>query len=41
MVLICPKDRNDSVRAALSHLQELPFGMEADGTKVIFNYRRA
>jgi D-glycero-alpha-D-manno-heptose-7-phosphate kinase len=41
MVLVCPKDRHDSVRAALSHLQELPFGLEADGTKVIFNYRRS
>jgi D-glycero-alpha-D-manno-heptose-7-phosphate kinase len=27
------------VRAALSGLQELPFRLEADGTKVIFNYR--
>lgn len=41
MVLLCPKDRHDSVRAALGHLQELPFGLEADGTKVIFNYRRS
>lgn len=41
MMLLCPKDRHDSVRAALSHLQELPFGLEADGTKVIFNYRRS
>jgi hypothetical protein len=24
----------------LSGLQELPFRLEADGTKVIFNYRR-
>ena len=41
MVLVCPPDRHDSVRAALGHLQELPFGLEADGTKVIFNYRRS
>lgn len=41
MVLVCPQERHDSVRAALSHLQELPFGLEADGTKVIFNYRRS
>ena len=41
MVLVCPKDRHASVRAALSHLQEMPFGLEADGTKVIFNYRRS
>jgi len=41
MVLVCPPDKRASVRAALGHLQELPFGLEADGTKVIFNYRRS
>jgi hypothetical protein len=28
------------VRDALKPLQELPFQLEMDGTKVIFNYRR-
>jgi D-glycero-alpha-D-manno-heptose-7-phosphate kinase len=41
MVLVCPPDKRASVRTALGHLQELPFGLEADGTKVIFNYRRS
>jgi D-glycero-alpha-D-manno-heptose-7-phosphate kinase len=40
LLLYCPRERQDAVRAALSHLQELPFQLEPDGTKVIFNYRR-
>ena len=30
----------DDVRAALHALTELPFHLERDGSKVIFNYRR-
>lgn len=41
LLLYCPRDRQDSVRHALSALQELPFQIEPDGSKVIFNYRRA
>jgi D-glycero-alpha-D-manno-heptose-7-phosphate kinase len=40
MLLYCPYGKRDCVRSALSHLRELPFRLEPDGTKVIFNYRR-
>jgi len=40
LMLYCPRDRQDAVRHALSDLPELPFHLERDGTKVIFNYRR-
>jgi D-glycero-alpha-D-manno-heptose-7-phosphate kinase len=40
LLLFCPYERQDSVREALNGLQELPFTLEQDGTKVIFNYRR-
>ena len=40
LLLACPPDRQPQVRAALSHLKELPFNLERDGTKVIFNVRR-
>jgi D-glycero-alpha-D-manno-heptose-7-phosphate kinase len=40
LLLYCPRAKQDSVRAALAGLQELPFQLEGDGTKVIFNYRR-
>lgn len=40
LLLYCPHDKQDSVREALKSLQELPFLLENDGTKVIFNYRR-
>ena len=39
-LLYCPPERQEEVRAALSNLQELPFNLEPDGSKVIFNYRR-
>lgn len=41
LLLYCPDGTHSRVRAALSHLQELPFRLEPDGSKVIFNYRRA
>ncbi len=41
LLLYCPREKQDDVRAALPHLQELPFSLEADGTKVIFDYRRS
>jgi D-glycero-alpha-D-manno-heptose-7-phosphate kinase len=40
LLLYVPYDRQSSVRKALCHLRELPFRLESDGTKVIFNYRR-
>lgn len=41
LLLYCPVERQADVRAALPGLQELPFRLESDGTKVIFNYRRS
>jgi Predicted kinase related to galactokinase and mevalonate kinase len=40
LLLSVPPDRQASVRAALADLKELPFALERDGTKVIFNARR-
>lgn len=40
ILLYVPYDKQYAVRQALEDLQELPFRLEADGTKVIFNYRR-
>ena len=40
LLLYCPHGKQDAVRSALNGMQELPFRMEADGSKVIFNYQR-
>lgn len=40
ILLYVPYENQLAVRRALHDLQELPFRLEADGTKVIFNYRR-
>jgi len=40
LLLYCPPAKQSSVRRALSHLRELPFRLERDGSKVIFNVRR-
>ena len=40
LLLYVPWESQNQVRMRLKHLQELPFRLEADGTKVIFNYRR-
>jgi len=40
LLLYVPYENQKSVRNRLSNLQELPFRLEYDGTKVIFNYRR-
>jgi D-glycero-alpha-D-manno-heptose-7-phosphate kinase len=40
LLLYCPREKQDSVRAALHCLTELPFHLEQDGSKVVFNYRR-
>jgi D-glycero-alpha-D-manno-heptose-7-phosphate kinase len=39
LLLYCHHKYQNDVRNALSNLQELPFRLEHDGTKVIFNYR--
>lgn len=41
LLLYVPYERQKAVRSALNGLQELPFLLESDGTKVIFNYRRS
>ncbi len=41
LLLYVPYERQSKVRAALNGLQELPFRLEKDGTKIIFNYRRS
>ncbi|MEJ2748802.1 MAG: GHMP kinase, partial [Anaerolineae bacterium] len=38
LLLYCPGGRQESVREALHHLQELPFKLGQDGSKVIFDY---
>jgi D-glycero-alpha-D-manno-heptose-7-phosphate kinase len=40
LLLYCPTNRQDSVRAALRNLPELSFDLEPAGTKVIFDYSR-
>jgi D-glycero-alpha-D-manno-heptose-7-phosphate kinase len=41
LMLYVPYEKQGAVRTALTGLQELPFRLESDGTKVIFNYRRS
>lgn len=41
LLLYCPPERRDDVRSALRRLEEIPFHLERDGSKVVFNYRRA
>lgn len=38
MLLYCKNGRQEDVRQALGHLQELPFKLGQDGSKVIFDY---
>ncbi|MCD6520924.1 MAG: GHMP kinase [Anaerolineae bacterium] len=40
LLLYCPPKDQDAVRYALRGLRELPFRLERDGSKVIFNVRR-
>jgi D-glycero-alpha-D-manno-heptose-7-phosphate kinase len=40
LLLYCPLERQEPVRQALNGMRELPFHLEQDGAKVIFNYRR-
>lgn len=40
LLLYCHHNKHNAVRSALKSLQELPFQLERDGSKVIFHYRR-
>ncbi len=40
LLLYCPVEHQEGVRRALAPLRQLPFSLERDGSKVIFNYRR-
>lgn len=40
LLLYCHHEKHEAVRTALRGLQELPFQLEPDGSKVIFNYKR-
>lgn len=40
LLLYCPRECQPAVREALKDYRELPFHLERDGSKVIFNYRR-
>ena len=40
LLLFCPPERQDKMRDAMRPLSELPFNIEQDGSKVVFNYRR-
>jgi len=40
LLVYCPLEKQEAVRQAFSHLRELPFQFERDGSKVIFNIRR-
>jgi D-glycero-alpha-D-manno-heptose-7-phosphate kinase len=39
LMLFVPPGKRDSVRRALTHLKELPFQLEKDGSKTILNYQ--
>ena len=40
LLLYCPLERQRELREALSHIRELPFGLDRFGTKIIFNMGR-
>ena len=40
MLLYVPREKQNAVRAELSDFKELPFMLETDGSKIIFNVRR-
>ena len=41
MLLYCPKENQDQVREVFRNYQEVPFRLEPDGAKVVFNYQRS
>ena len=40
LLFYCPREKQENVRQALSHLTELPFRFENQGSKIIFNIHR-
>ncbi len=40
LLLYCPREKQNNVRKVLIGFREMPFLLEKDGSKVIFNYRR-
>ncbi len=40
LLLYCPPENQERLRTALGQLQELPFNLGQDGSKVIFDYQR-
>lgn len=40
LLLYCPSEKQETLRDALHQLQELPFNLGQDGSKVIFDYQR-
>lgn len=40
LLLYCPHEHQENLRHALADYQELPFQLEENGSKVIFNYHR-
>jgi D-glycero-alpha-D-manno-heptose-7-phosphate kinase len=40
LLMYVPRHKQDAVRNALRSYRELPFLLEQDGSKVIFNFRR-
>jgi D-glycero-alpha-D-manno-heptose-7-phosphate kinase len=40
LLLYCPVEKQQAVRSALKEFTELPFNLEPEGSKVIFNYVR-
>jgi len=40
ILLYCPYEKQDKVKSALNGLQELRFGFERDGSKIIFNINK-
>lgn len=40
LLLYCPRGKREAVRDELHYLQELPFELGKDGSKVIFDYQR-
>jgi len=40
LLLYCPRAKQEEVRQALKGYREMPFHLEQDGSKIIFNYRR-
>jgi D-glycero-alpha-D-manno-heptose-7-phosphate kinase len=40
LLLYCEREKQNKLRKALSQYREMPFLLEKDGSKIIFNYRR-